>query len=77
MLLEEFDVKKYERTLRGEGREEGREEGRKDGREEGIQLTVEILQELGQSRECAKGKLEEKYFMTEPEAEQKLLRYWK
>lgn len=73
MLLEEFDVKKYERTLRGEGREEGR----KEGREEGIQLTVEILQELGQSRECAKGKLEEKYFMTEPEAEQKLLRYWK
>ncbi|MBD5532348.1 MAG: hypothetical protein HDQ98_09125 [Lachnospiraceae bacterium] len=26
MLLEEFDVKKYERTLREEGREEGREE---------------------------------------------------
>ena len=47
MLLEEFDVKKYERTLRGEGREAGREEGR----EEGIQLTLEILQELNQSRE--------------------------
>lgn len=73
MLLEEFDVKKYERTLWGEGREKGREEGR----EEGIQLTLEILQELGQSRECAKGKLEEKYRMSEPEAEQKLLRYWK
>lgn len=26
MLLEEFDVKKYERSLREEGREEGREE---------------------------------------------------
>ena len=25
MLLEEFDVKKYERTIREEGREEGRE----------------------------------------------------
>ena len=28
MLLEEFDVKKYERSLREEGRKEGREEGR-------------------------------------------------
>lgn len=27
MLLEEFDVKKYERSLREEGRIEGREEG--------------------------------------------------
>ncbi len=27
MLLEEFDVDKYERTLRAEGREEGRAEG--------------------------------------------------
>lgn len=26
MLLEEFDVKKYERSLKAEGREEGREE---------------------------------------------------
>ena len=36
MLLEEFDVKKYERSLR----EEGREEGRKIGREEGRNLTL-------------------------------------
>ena len=28
MLLEEFDVKKYERTIREEGREEGREQER-------------------------------------------------
>ncbi|MCM1105197.1 MAG: hypothetical protein NC409_13970 [Clostridium sp.] len=39
MLLEEFDVKKYERSLREEGMEEGiergREQGRKEGREEG------------------------------------------
>ena len=33
MLLEEFDVKKYERSLREEGREEGRELGRKEGRD--------------------------------------------
>ena len=28
MLLEEFDIKKYERTIREEGREEGREQER-------------------------------------------------
>lgn len=77
MLLEEFDVKKYERTLRGEGHEEGREEGLAEGREEGIQLTLEILQELNQSRECAKEKLEKKFSLTETEAEQKLTQYWK
>jgi hypothetical protein len=31
MLLEEFDVEKYERTLRSEGREDGFREGREDG----------------------------------------------
>lgn len=30
MLLEEFDVKKYERSLREEGREEGRQEAKKE-----------------------------------------------
>jgi predicted transposase YdaD len=30
MLLEEFDVEKYERTLRKEGREDGFQEGRED-----------------------------------------------
>jgi predicted transposase/invertase (TIGR01784 family) len=30
MLLEEFDVEKYERTLRSEGREDGFREGRTD-----------------------------------------------
>ncbi|MCM1046221.1 MAG: hypothetical protein NC417_11995, partial [Candidatus Gastranaerophilales bacterium] len=34
-LLERFDVKKYERSLREEGREEGRKEGREEGRIEG------------------------------------------
>jgi flagellar biosynthesis/type III secretory pathway protein FliH len=36
MLLEEFDVKKYERSLREEGREEGIEEGREEGIEIGL-----------------------------------------
>lgn len=85
MLLEEFDIKKYERTLRGEGREEGREagreegrqEGREAGREEGIQFTLEILKESDFSREYAQRKLREKYALSETEAEQKLSMYWK
>ena len=85
MLLEEFDIKKYERTLRGEGREEGREagreegrqEGREAGREEGIQFTLEILKESDFSREYAQRKLREKYALSEMEAEQKLSMYWK
>jgi predicted transposase YdaD len=32
MLLEEFDVEKYERTLRSEGREDGFRDGLRDGR---------------------------------------------
>jgi predicted transposase YdaD len=36
MLLEEFDVEKYERTLRSEGREDGFREGRESGRADAI-----------------------------------------
>ena len=50
MLLEEFDVKKYERSLREEGREEGRKEGREEGREEGI----EVGRKEGQEEESAR-----------------------
>lgn len=39
MLLEEFDAEKYERTIRGEGREEGREEGEIRVNRLGILLT--------------------------------------
>ena len=35
MLLEEFDVEKYERTMREDGRIEGREEGRVEGIQQG------------------------------------------
>lgn len=81
MLLEEFDVKKYERTLRSEGFEEGREEGIKLGRKQekelGIRLTLEILKESDFSREYARRKLQEKFALSEAEAEQMLSRYWK
>ena len=69
MLLEEFDVEKYERTLRKEGREEGREEG--------IRCIVEVLQEAGQTREFVIDKIVEKYALLQAEAEEKTERYWK
>ena len=73
MLLEEFDAEKYERTIRGEGREEGKKEGLKIG----MRLSIEILQETNQTREDAKKKIAEKYSVSEDEAEQELLLYWK
>lgn len=42
MLLEEFDVDKYERTIRMEGLEEGREQGIEEGIEEGRKQGIEI-----------------------------------
>ena len=73
MLLEEFDAEKYERTIRGEGREEGREEGVKTS----IRYSIEILQETSQPREYAKKKIMEKYTVSEEEAEQEFLLYGK
>ena len=81
MLLEEFDAEKYERTIRGEGREEGKKEGREEGKKEGLKigmrLSIEILQETNQTREDAKKKIAEKYSVSEDEAERELLLYWK
>ena len=81
MLLEEFDVKKYERTLRSEGREEGIEIGRKQGIEQGIEqgicCLVEVLQETGQSKAYVIDKIVERYALPQAEAEEKVKRYWK
>lgn len=68
-ILEEFDVEKYERSLRREGREEEREEG--------IRCVVELLQEIGQTRTFVIDKLAEKYALSQTEAEEKAERYWK
>jgi len=73
MLLEEFDAEKYERTIRSEGREEGRVEGIKAG----MRFSIEIMQETNQTRENARKKIAEKYLISEDEAEQELLLFWK
>lgn len=68
MLLEEFDVEKYERTIRKEGLEEGRDFG--------IRCTVEALQEIGQTKAYVADKIAEKYVLSQAEAEQKMEEYW-
>ncbi len=57
MLLEEFDVEKYERTLRREGREEGIEVGREEGLKEGeikVNRLGILLTEAGRSNDFLK-----------------------
>lgn len=44
MLLEEFDVKKYEKSLRAEGIEQGMEQGRQEGTKRANKLTVILLE---------------------------------
>ena len=73
MLLEEFDVEKYERTLRSEGMEQGIEQGT----EYGIRAALELLLELGCTKEAAKNRILEKFSLSEETAEEKLRLYWK
>ena len=57
MLLEEFDAEKYERTIRGEGREEGLEEGMKKGMKKGevkVNRLGILLTEAGRSNDFLK-----------------------
>ncbi len=65
MLLEEFDVKKYERSLR------------EDGREEGIGALIEVCQEFGMSKEDILVRLETRFSMGADSAKQYFEKYQK
>ncbi|MCM1261530.1 MAG: hypothetical protein NC313_02315 [Butyrivibrio sp.] len=89
MLLEEFDVEKYERTLRAEGKEEGvvegiekgREEGRKEGKKEGreekgeedIIEFIAALKELEIPADKIKQQLVKRFKLSIEAAEEKIL----
>lgn len=85
MLLEEFDVEKYERSLKKEGREEGIREGMElgmrqgieQGIEQGIRCMVEALQETEQTKIYVTDKIAEKYKLSKEEAKQRVTRYWR
>ena len=59
-----------------EGREEGREEGFEEGREIGLRALIETLQALDRSKEEATRIVEQRYGLSEDEAEEKVARYW-
>jgi hypothetical protein len=65
MLLEDFDAKKYERTIR----EEGLEEGAKKEREQGIRILIKACMELGVSKEQIIRKVMQEYSLTQEQAE--------
>lgn len=68
MLLEEFDAVKYERTIRGEGREEGVEQG--------IENLVKALRDTINSKEITEQQLMKRYQLSEKEAKEKIGKYW-
>ncbi|MCM1263659.1 MAG: hypothetical protein NC313_13175 [Butyrivibrio sp.] len=76
MLLEEFDVEKYERTLRAEGREEGIEQGREQGRAEAIESSrmkfIDALDELGIPFEQIKQRVMKRFKLSDAEAEERM-----
>lgn len=67
--LEGFDVKKYERTLREEGREEGR-------KEIAMEKLIQVLNSLMYSKETAICQLVKHYELSEEEAATKVEMYW-
>lgn len=73
MLLEEFDVEKYERSLK----REGLEAGIKQGIEQGMCNMIETLQEAGWTEESTAKKIAEKFMLSSMEAERKVAEYWK
>ena len=67
--LEGFDVKKYDRTLREEGREEGR-------KEIAMEKLIQVLNSLMYSKETATCQLVKHYELSEEEAATKVEMYW-
>ena len=85
MILETYDKELHDKTLRSEGYENGYENGKTDGKSEGISSEREngilqllsALQELNISRQDAYIKLQEKYSLSEKDAEKYMDKHWK
>lgn len=60
-----------------EGRKEGVEEGWKEGVEEGAKASIEMLQELGISREEVQTKVREKFLASDEIVKEWISKYWK
>lgn len=73
MLLTEYDEKKFLKMTY----EEGLNDGMEQGLEKGIHILIESYQELGISKEAAYTKLQQKYHLSEKQANEYMNQYWK
>ena len=72
MILETYDKELHDKTLRRERYEDGYNKGMTDG----IRQLISTLQEVSISREDTRKKLQEKYGLSQKEAEKYMTDYW-
>lgn len=81
MILETYDKELHDKTLRREGYEDGYNEGKStgylEGINDGIRQLISALQEVKIPRESTLRKLQEKYDLSQEEAEKYMAEYWK
>lgn len=78
MLNKQDIVEVIDMTLLGELlMERGEKRGMEKGIEKGAEAFVEICRELGVSREDAISKLQSKFSISQNDAEEYFLKYWK
>ena len=81
MILETYDKELHDKTLRREGYEDGYSKGKStgylEGINDGIRQLISALQEVNIPRESTLLKLQEKYDLSQEEAEKYMAEYWK
>ena len=81
MILETYDKELHNKTLRREGYEDGyskeKSTGYLEGINDGIRQLISTLQEVNIPRESTLLKLQEKYDLSQEDAEKYMAEYWK
>ena len=81
MILETYDKELHDKTLRREGYEDGYSKGKStrylEGINDGIRQLISTLQEVSIPRESTLLKLQEKYDLSQEDAEKYMAEYWK
>ncbi len=81
MILGTYDKELHDKTLRREGYEDGYSKGKStgylEGINDGIRQLISALQEVNISRESTLLKLQEKYDLSQEDAEKYMAEYWK
>lgn len=81
MILETYDKELHDKTLWREGYEDGYSKGKStgylEGINDGIRQLISALQEVNISRESTLLKLQEKYDLSQEDAEKYMAEYWK